>query len=72
MPIQKWKFLYFELSALTRGLSTFCIFHCFSIAPGTTTPPLFYGISLIGIIGFVAAAMMGIWLLIAIIKKGRL
>ena len=25
-----------ELSALTRGLSTFCIFHCFSIAPGTT------------------------------------
>jgi hypothetical protein len=25
-----------ELSALTRGLSTFCTFHCFSIAPGTT------------------------------------
>jgi ubiquinone biosynthesis protein len=35
-------------------------------------PPLFYGISLIGIIGFFAAALMGIWLLIAIIKKGRL
>ncbi len=34
------------------------------------TPPLFYGISLIGIIGFVAAAVMGIWLLVAIIKKG--
>lgn len=36
------------------------------------TPPLFYGISLIGIIGFLFAAVMGIWLLIAIIRKGRL
>ena len=36
------------------------------------TPPLFYDISLIGIIGFLAAAVMGIWLLIAILKKGRL
>ncbi len=35
-------------------------------------PPLFYGISLIGIIGFLFAAVMGIWLLIAILKKGRL
>ncbi len=35
-------------------------------------PPLFYGISLIGIVGFVGAAIMGIWLLIAILKKGRL
>jgi len=36
------------------------------------TPPLLYGISLIGIIGFLAAAVMGIWLLVAIVKKGRL
>ncbi|WP_319521131.1 AarF/UbiB family protein [uncultured Desulfosarcina sp.] len=36
------------------------------------TPPLFYGISLIGIIGFLAAAIMGLWLLVAIIKKGKL
>ena len=36
------------------------------------TPPLFYGISLIGIIGFLAAAVLGIWLLVAIVKKGRL
>ena len=35
-------------------------------------PPLFYGISLIGIIGFLAAAIMGVWLLIAILRKGRL
>ena len=35
-------------------------------------PPLFFGISLIGIIGFFPAALMGIWLLIAIIRKGRL
>jgi ubiquinone biosynthesis protein len=36
------------------------------------TPPLFYGISLIGIIGFLTAAFMGLWLLVAIIKKGKL
>ena len=36
------------------------------------TPPLFYGISLIGIFLFSAAAIMGIWLLVAILKKGRL
>ena len=36
------------------------------------TPPFFYGISLIGIIGFLAAAVMGVWLLVAIIRKGRL
>jgi len=35
-------------------------------------PPLIYGISLIGIIGFLAAAIMGIWLLIAILRKGKL
>jgi len=35
-------------------------------------PPLFYGISLIGIVGFLAAAVMGIWLLVAILRKGRL
>jgi ubiquinone biosynthesis protein len=36
------------------------------------TPPFMYGISLIGIIGFLAAALMGIWLLVAILRKGRL
>jgi ubiquinone biosynthesis protein len=35
-------------------------------------PPLLYGISIIGLIGFLTAAVLGIWLLIAIIKKGRL
>jgi ubiquinone biosynthesis protein len=35
-------------------------------------PPLFYGISLIGIVLFSTAAIMGIWLLIAILRKGRL
>ena len=35
-------------------------------------PPLIYGISLIGIFVFLAAAVMGIWLLVAIIRKGRL
>ena len=35
-------------------------------------PPLFYGISVVGIVGFLAAAIMGIWLLVAILRKGRL
>jgi ubiquinone biosynthesis protein len=35
-------------------------------------PPLVYGISLIGIIGYLVAAIMGIWLLVAIVRKGRL
>jgi ubiquinone biosynthesis protein len=35
-------------------------------------PPLVYGISLIGFIGFLAAAIMGIWLLAAIVRQGRL
>jgi ubiquinone biosynthesis protein len=35
-------------------------------------PPLIFGISLIGIILFFAAAIMGIWLLVAILKKGSL
>jgi ubiquinone biosynthesis protein len=35
-------------------------------------PPLIFGISLIGIILFTAAAIMGIWLLVAILRKGRL
>ncbi|GAB6097328.1 AarF/UbiB family protein [Desulfatiferula olefinivorans] len=36
------------------------------------TPPLFYGVSLVGMIGFSAAAVFGVWLLIAILKKGML
>lgn len=36
------------------------------------TPPMLYGISIVGIIGFLTAAIMGFWLLIAIITKGRL
>jgi ubiquinone biosynthesis protein len=35
-------------------------------------PPRVFGISLIGIIGYLVAAVMGMWLLVAIIKKGRL
>ena len=34
-------------------------------------PPLFYGISFIGIIIFIAAVIMGVWLLMAIIRRGR-
>jgi len=35
-------------------------------------PPLFHGFSLIGVGAFTAAAIMGIWLIIEIIRKGRL
>ncbi|MCP3898522.1 MAG: AarF/ABC1/UbiB kinase family protein, partial [Desulfobacteraceae bacterium] len=38
----------------------------------SNVPPVVFGVSLIGIVGFVAAAMMGVWLLFAIIRKGRL
>jgi ubiquinone biosynthesis protein len=36
------------------------------------TPPFLFGIPVIGIIGFVTAGVMGVWLLIAILRKGRL
>jgi ubiquinone biosynthesis protein len=36
------------------------------------TPPLFYGISIVGIIGFSFAALFGIWLLIAILRRGMM
>ncbi len=36
------------------------------------TPPLFWGVSLFGIIGFGVAAAFGIWLLLAILRKGSL
>ena len=37
-----------------------------------STPPLIYGFSLVGMLGFCAAAFLGVWLLIAILKKGML
>jgi ubiquinone biosynthesis protein len=43
-----------------------------SIIVVSGVPPLFRGISLLGIIVFITGAVMGLWLLIAIIKKGRL
>ncbi len=33
--------------------------------------PMFYDVSILGLIGFVAAALMGVWLLIAILRSGR-
>ncbi|MCP3925111.1 MAG: AarF/ABC1/UbiB kinase family protein [Desulfobacterales bacterium] len=36
------------------------------------TPPLLYGISVVGILGFSVAAVLGICLLIAILKKGMM
>lgn len=36
------------------------------------TPPLVYGISLVGMLVFCAAAVMGVWLLVAILRKGML
>ena len=38
----------------------------------SNVPPIIFGVSVIGIAGFFAAAVMGIWLLVAIIRKGRL
>ncbi len=36
------------------------------------TPPFMFGMPVFGILGFVGAAVMGMWLLIAILRKGRL
>ncbi|MFW6237482.1 MAG: hypothetical protein ACOC3F_03775 [Desulfosudaceae bacterium] len=35
-------------------------------------PPLLYGFSLFGLIGFTGAAVLGVWLMMAILRKGRL
>ncbi|MCP3942298.1 MAG: AarF/ABC1/UbiB kinase family protein [Desulfobacteraceae bacterium] len=43
-----------------------------AIILNSNIPPLMFGVSVIGIAGFTAAAIMGIWLLVAIIRKGRL
>jgi ubiquinone biosynthesis protein len=43
-----------------------------AVVINSNVPPMLFGVSLIGIAGFVAAAVMGIWLLLAIISKGRL
>ena len=43
-----------------------------AIVLNSEIPPLFFGVSVIGIAGFTAAAVLGIWLLVAIIRKGRL
>jgi ubiquinone biosynthesis protein len=51
------------IAALIMGSALLLAFH---------TPPLIYGVSLVGIVGFSAAAVLGIWLLIAILKKGML
>ena len=36
------------------------------------TPPLIYGISLVGMLGFSIAGFLGVWLLIAILRRGML
>jgi len=43
-----------------------------AIVLNSRIPPMIFGVSIIGIAGFVAAAVLGIWLLVAIIRRGRL
>lgn len=43
-----------------------------AIVLNSRIPPLIFGVSVIGIAGFIAAAVLGIWLLVAIIRRGRL
>ena len=43
-----------------------------AIVLNSKVPPVVFGVSLLGITGFIAAALMGLWLLIAIIRHGRL
>jgi len=37
-----------------------------------STPPLAYGVSLVGMLVFCAAVVLGVWLLVAILRKGML
>jgi ubiquinone biosynthesis protein len=43
-----------------------------AIIVNSEIPPLLFGISLIGILVFVSAAVMGVWLVVAILRKGKL
>lgn len=43
-----------------------------AIVLNSRIPPMIFGVSIIGIAGFIAAAVLGIWLLVAIIRGGRL
>lgn len=43
-----------------------------AIVVNSNVPPMLFGVSVIGIAGFLAAAVLGVWLLVAIIQKGRL
>ncbi|MFO7751663.1 MAG: AarF/UbiB family protein [Desulfobacteraceae bacterium] len=38
----------------------------------SNTPPVVFGVSLIGIVGFITAAVMGLWLIVAILRSGKL
>lgn len=38
----------------------------------SNTPPVVFGVSLIGIVGFITAAVMGLWLIVAILRGGKL
>ncbi|NDY71128.1 AarF/ABC1/UbiB kinase family protein [Desulfobacter hydrogenophilus] len=43
-----------------------------AIVLNSRIPPMILGVSVIGIAGFLAAAVLGVWLLVAIIRRGRL
>ncbi|PIE63350.1 MAG: ABC transporter [Desulfobacter postgatei] len=43
-----------------------------AIVLNSQIPPMIFGVSIIGIAGFIAAAVLGVWLLVAIIRRGRL
>ncbi|WP_321492878.1 AarF/UbiB family protein [uncultured Desulfobacter sp.] len=43
-----------------------------AIVLNSRIPPMLFGVSIIGIAGFIIAAVLGIWLLVAIIRRGRL
>ncbi len=43
-----------------------------AIVINSNVPPTLFGVSVIGIGGFTAAAILGIWLLVAILKRGKL
>jgi ubiquinone biosynthesis protein len=57
--------LSFALVAASLVISSSLIIH-------SQVPPLWRGISMVGLVGYVLAGMMGFWLLIAILRHGKM
>ena len=61
-----------SFNRLTYGVVVAAIIVGSSIIMQTKLPPSIYGVPILGVLGFLAAAILGFGLLLAIIRGGRL